>query len=138
VLNHFRDLTAAGIILSVPIAAMWTVATLALQLQRPRYRLRRLLLRPGIAACYAATSALALGAGLAICATRGNSGDFGCRMIVGYGLPIMAGSAVTAVWTLLMLVGRYRHALDWIDRLGQIMGLYWVLSLLVLGWIVTG
>jgi hypothetical protein len=59
-LKHFRDLTAAGIILSVLFAAMWTVATLALQLRRPRYRLRRVLRRPGTAACCAATVALAL------------------------------------------------------------------------------
>src|SRR3954466_11817797 len=75
VLKHFRDLTAAGIILSVPLAASWTVATLALQLRRPRYRLWRLLRRPGTAACCAATVALALGAGLVICTTRGAPGS---------------------------------------------------------------
>jgi hypothetical protein len=82
VLKHFRDLTAAGSILSVPLAAMWTVATLALQLRRPRYRLRRLLRRPGTAACCAATLALALGAGLAMCATRGTSVTFASRLIM--------------------------------------------------------
>jgi hypothetical protein len=61
VLNHFRDLIAAGIILSVPLAAVWTVAALALQLRRPRYLLRRVLRRLGTAACRAATVALALG-----------------------------------------------------------------------------
>ena len=47
VLKHYRDLTFAGTILSVPFAAMWTVAILALQFRRPRYRLRRLLGRHG-------------------------------------------------------------------------------------------
>jgi hypothetical protein len=138
VLKHFRDLTAAGIILSVPVAAMWTVATLALQLRRPRYRLRRLLQRLGIAACCAATVALALGAGLVIWTMRGASVSYPSRVIMAYGLPMMAGSAVTAVWTILMIVGGYRAASDWTDRLGRIMGIYWVMSPLVLGWTLTG
>src|SRR5271155_4298216 len=82
VLKHFRDLTAAGIILSVPLAAMWTVATLALQLRRPRYRLRRLLRRPGNAACCAAIVALALGSGLVICTMRGASVSYAFRLIL--------------------------------------------------------
>ena len=138
VLKHYRDLTFAGTILSVPFAAMWTVAILALQFRRPRYRLRRLLGRMGTAACYAATVALALGAGLVICAMRGGSVSFGSRMIMGYGLPIMAGSAVTAVWTLLIIVGAYRGTSDWNYRLGRLVGIYWMMSLLVLGWTLTG
>ncbi len=138
VLKHYRDLTFAGTILSVPFAAMWTVAILALQFRRPRYRLRRLLGRMGTAACYAATVALALGAGLVICAMRGGSVSFGSRMIMGYGLPIMAGSAVTAVWTFLIIVGAYRGTSDWNYRLGRLVGIYWMMSLLVLGWTLTG
>jgi hypothetical protein len=137
VLKHFRDLTAAGIILSVPLAASWTVATLALQLRRPRYRLRRLLQRPGTAACCAATVALALGAGLVICTTRGAPGSYASRLIMAYGLPMMAGSAVAAVWTHSMIVGADRPASDWNDRLGRLLGIYWVMSLLVLGWTLT-
>jgi carbon starvation protein CstA len=138
VLKHFRDLTSAGIILSVPLAAMWTIATLALQLRRPRYRLRRLLERPGTAACCAATVALALGAGLVICASRGTPISFASRLIMGYGLPMMAGSAVTAVCTVSMIAREYRAAPDWNDRLGRLIGLYWVMSTLVLGWALTG
>ena len=138
VLKHFRDLTSAGIILSVPLVAMWTVATLALQLRRPRYRLRRMLRRQGTAACCAATVALALGAVLVICATRGTPVSFGSRLIMGYGLPVMAGGAVTAVWTVSLIAREYQAASDWTDRLGRVIGLYWVMSTAVLGWTLTG
>jgi hypothetical protein len=136
-----RDLAAKGIVLSVPIAAMWTVATLALQLRPPRDRLRRLLRRPGMAACCAATCGLAIGGGLMICAMRSASAGVTSDLVLGfglgYGLPTMAGSAVTAVWTLSMLAGGYRAASDWIDRLGRLVGLCWVMSIPVLGWALT-
>jgi hypothetical protein len=136
--KNSRDLVGNGLVLSVPIAAMWTIGTLSLQLRQPRDRLRRLLRRPGMAACCAATSALALGSGLAICAMRSGAASFSSKLILAFGLPVMAGSAVTAVWTLSMLSGRYRSASDWIDRLGRLMGLYWMTSILALGWALTG
>jgi hypothetical protein len=37
-----------------------------------------------------------------------------------------------------MLAGEYQAARDWLDRLGRLMGLYWVISTLVLGWTLTG
>ena len=137
VLKHFRELTAAGIILSVPLAAMWTVATLALQLRRPRDRLRRLLGRSGTAACCTATVAMTLGAGLVICTMRTISVSFTSRLVIAYGLPIMAGGAVTAVWALSVIAGAYRAVPDWNDRMGRLMGIYWVLSLLALAWTLT-
>ncbi len=91
-----------------------------------------------MAGCFAATSALLLGAILAICALQGPSADFMYRSIVGYGLPVMAGSAVTAVRGLSILVGGYRPASDWIDRLGRLIGLYWMTALLAMGWTLTG
>src|SRR5580658_6872781 len=46
-----REWTANGIALSVPVAAMWTIAVLALQLPPPRDRQGRLLRRVGMEAC---------------------------------------------------------------------------------------
>jgi hypothetical protein len=50
----------------------------------------------------------------------------------------MAGSAVLAVWTFMMLTGGYRANSDWMDRLGRLLGFYWVMSIAVLGWPLTG
>ena len=133
-----RDLAANGVVLSVPVAAMWTIATLALHLCPPRDRVRLLLRRLGMSACCAATCGLVLGGGLAICAMWRGTATFSSNLVLGFGLPMMAGSAVTAVWTLSLLAGGYRAASDWIDRLGRLIGLYWVMSIPVLGWSITG
>ena len=87
-----RGFIAAGIIFSAPLAGMFTIAVLALQLRRPRYRLRRLLRRPGTAACWAATTALALGTGPAVCALRLDWRGSSAMLMIGCGLPIMAGT----------------------------------------------
>ena len=136
--QDLRDLMTNGIILSVPLAAMWTFTTLALQLRHPRYPLRRSLRQPGMAACCAATMALALGCFLVACSMQRRPDIFSARIIMGFGLPAMAGSAVTAVWTLAVLLGAYRASSDWLDRLGRLLGLYWMTSVLALGWTLTG
>ncbi len=137
--KDFRDLASRGFVLSAPPAAMWTVTTLALALRHPRNRLRRLLRQPGTAACAAATSALVLGVVLVIRAILGNGLVFSSArpMIMGV-LPIMAGSAVTGVWGVSIPTGGFRYASDWIDRLGRLLGLYWMSSLLAVGWHLTG
>jgi hypothetical protein len=136
-LKSFRGFTILVIILSVPVAAMWTTATLVLQLRHPRYRLRRLVRRPGMAACCAATSALAIDGGLAVCAMLGTSGDFTSRLILVYGLPMMAGGGVTTVWALSMMAGQYRVSSDWSERLGRLVEFYWVMTIPCLGWVFT-
>lgn len=136
--TRLRMVTGAGIILSVPIAAKWGAAVIGLQLRRPRYRLQRLLWPTGTAAIYAATLGLALGAVLGICAMRGGSINPMSMMIMTYGLPMMAGSVVTAVWTLSMITGKYPAAVDWRDDLGRHLGLYWVVCVVAVGWVLTG
>jgi hypothetical protein len=133
-----RDLTLRAIALSVPVAAIWTIATVLLHLRHLRYPLRRMLRRPGMAASCAATVALVLGGGLAACTMEGASVGLEGALVFGCGLPVMAGSAVAAVWTLSMMVGRYRPVADWLDRLGRLMGLYWVLSFPALGCALSG
>ena len=122
---------------SAPPAAMWTAATLVLQLRSPRPRLRRLLGRPGVAVCCAVSSALVLGAALIGCAMRANQNSFfsTTELIAVYGTPLMAGSAAAAAWVLSLLSWGYRPAADWLDRLGRLMGLYWMVSLVAMGWI---
>jgi hypothetical protein len=135
--KDFQLIIAVGIVLSMPLAASWTVASLALQLRRPRYRLRRLLCRTGMAACCAAVPAFAVGAGMVICTMRANLLTRTSRSIVAFGMPVLAGSNVIAVWTVLMIIGGHRAASDWHDRLGRLIGLYWVMAILAVGWMLN-
>ncbi len=57
------------------------------------------------------------------------------ELIAVYGTPLMAGSAAAAAWVLSLLSWGYRPAADWLDRLGRLMGLYWMVSLVAMGWI---
>jgi hypothetical protein len=77
--------------------------------------------------------------GLAIRAILGHGLVFSsARPMIMYGLPMMAGSAVTGVWGVSIPTVGFRYASDWIDRLGRLLGLYWMCSLLAAGWSLTG
>ncbi len=134
--RDFRSLVHIGVLLSVLPAAMLTVAALALHLRQPRDRWRRVCRRPGMAACLAATSPLVIGMALVGCARLGKS-DFTANLLLGYGLPLMAGGAVAAEWSLLVLNGRWRPSPSWLDRLGRLVGLLWLVSIAALGWTFT-
>lgn len=130
--------TLRAIAISAPVVATWTIAVLVLSLRHPRFRRRRLLRRPGTEANCAATAALVLGAGLVGCTLWGDDPGGFAEVVIVMGVPIMAGSAVTAVWILSLLAGRFRAAPDWIDRLGRLMGFYWIASTLIVGWTLAG
>jgi len=134
--RDLRSLVGLGIILSALPAVMLTVATLALHLRRPRGRLRWVCRRPGMSACLAATASSTIVIALVGCAMLGRS-DFTVRMLLGYGLPLMAGGAVAAEWSLLGFIGGWRPSPNWLDRSGRLVGLLWLVSIAALGWTFT-
>lgn len=118
------------------MAASLTVACLVMRLRRPRRPLRSLASQPGAVACSAAVTVLAIGvvnlggmvgvltldgiypaAGLGIL----DLSDAQLR-----GLPSEAGCAVAAVWVILVASRRWHCEPSWIDRMGRILGVFWV------------
>jgi hypothetical protein len=136
-LPDLRSLVDCGIVLSTPPAVMWSAATVAFHLRRPRERMRRAVRRPGMAACCASTSASIMGIGVAGCAALGRN-DFSARLLLAYGLPLMAGSAVAAVWLVLVLSRNWNPSSLWPDRLGRLLGGYWLASITALAFAVAG
>jgi hypothetical protein len=118
-----------------PLLVTWTLAALSLRLRRPRPRINRLARQPGFAALLVAISlwgfSMVVGlVGVMVTPLLGwsfperlifalRSGDLGW-------LGWHAGSAVAGVW-MIMALGRFaRREPGWVDWLGRILGIVWV------------
>lgn len=114
-----------------PLVAAMTLAAFALRLRRPNFR--RLVRQPGFAACSSASLALLVGGGLNYATTQRTfvPGAEAC----GYTLVVLMphgsepGLAVAASWLLLGLGRRWQAEPSWIDRLGRIAGIYWIVMI---------
>jgi hypothetical protein len=124
---------------AMPFLATLTPAVLLIRLRRPRPALWRLARQPGMAACCAAIlsmppTLLAL-ARENRAVVEGESEvfppDWVARIFLLEEGAVMAGLWVLAAWAALMLGGRRRPERGWIDRLGRVVGLGWLLALAV-------
>jgi hypothetical protein len=125
----------------VPVIAAWTIAMPALAIRRPRPPIHRLVMQPGTAACITATLALgisalyhfaevaafALGNGQAV--QFGDPGIWGSICLDLIQRPSGAGVTVAAVWSWLILGKRWRPQATWIDRIGRVLGVYWLVMI---------
>jgi hypothetical protein len=121
-----------------PLLMTWTVAVVVLRLFPPRPLLRRLALQPGAAAC----------GSVALTFTMKSLRYFVWAFAGSRGIPwhlfrngselvselcdnaFVGGSyhyEVVAVWVLLFLSRRCRPEPSWIDRVGRVIGLIWLL-----------
>ncbi len=129
---------------SFPFCASWTIAILALRVRRPRPSMRRLLRQPGTVACYSAAIFLlpALLGSICLLASSYFAFDIsfdspewqrGLALCFIF-LPSLPGSAVLSSWVTLRLVGRWRSEASWIDRVGRLLGAYWIAAILLPLW----
>lgn len=130
---------------AVPLVSAWTFAMPALWMRGPRQPFHRLVLQPGLAACIAAASALVLSAIFriaevaAIAVSQGQPISFGDMGIWAFlclafiEQPSGVGITVAAVWSWLILGRRWRPQPTWIDRMGRVLGVYW---LMMIFWII--
>jgi hypothetical protein len=128
----------------VPFPAMWSLAVFAIAQRDPRNGRRRGVRHAGIVACYAATVALAL--------TSLISSTFSTVHILEDALLIpkvlshgrhwlspfdnapmeeIVGAAVLGAWSAMAATRCWRTEPSWIDRLGRILGAFWIGLLLV-------
>jgi hypothetical protein len=118
-----------------PILASFSVTVLALRYLPPRPPLRRLLRQPGTIACAVAslflvpTSAAVLGSHLASglpleVAWARAVRDLRPEYLTGAAAAI--GLAVAVAWVALAATERWRPEPSWIDRLGRLLGAFWI------------
>jgi len=122
-----------------PLAWAWTTAVFALGLWRPRAESRRLMRRPGLAACAAASTTYAadylatrsmlayyLGAMMGWDWLRSKSTKIFSLFADHYVDLHLPGYAVLAAWLVLGMGGRSRGERSWVDRAGRALGLWWL------------
>jgi len=120
-------------------AAMWSLAGLVLRLRQPRPDVRFLTRQPGMVACMAAAVVLAIrlinfGSVLSILVIDGAYFWPGMSALDWdpenwRGIPSEIGCAVAAAWIIQAAGGRWRSEPSWIDRMGRILGIYWILTI---------
>jgi hypothetical protein len=110
----------------------WTAGWLALQLRQPRPRFRQLSRQPGFLACFSSVVITLVSGPLIwtfiICTSNGANGWLD-RVVWGEMVSSQIGAAVLAGWSLLVAGRRCRMRTGWLDRVGQLLGLIWVVML---------
>ena len=142
------------IVVVMPLTLTWSFAGFLLAFRRPRSPLRRLIRQPGFVACGAVSVVIAIRVtGYLTLWLRGvyrNVGVFGMDYWQAFTIPFSrlgrgpilvfadyAGpyfsttafgvtTAVAAAWSLLYLSGRWRSDPGWLDRMGRLLGLFWL------------
>ena len=126
----------------LPCGLVWTLAVLLLRLRHPRPARRRLARQPGTVACVAAASVAGAG-GLALLLvltakfyTRAEpvalTDRFVARLLEGMA-PSM-GLGVLVAWLMLVLNKTWRPEPSWVDRMGRVVGAFWVATIPVFAW----
>jgi hypothetical protein len=126
------SLAAILMVCTVPVLAAWTLALIPLRLLKPRPRFRRLARQPGLVAAISFATAIAFLATLLLT----------IRILLGEGewwnslgmifmiLPTAPGVAVLVSWATLIVSGRWQAEPSWIDRLGRVFGVLWIVQAL--------
>ena len=128
--------------LGTPIPVAWTLAALGLHLRRPRPRLRRLILRPGMAACTAASAAVVLELLLPCAAALWFRSQREGWLSTVFHLPETLGRvlvfrlkapgiAVLTAWAAVLRIAGWRPEPNWIDRVGRLLGAWWIAMILL-------
>ena len=130
---YIRGLQVHGFV--VFAAYPLTFAVVVLRLLRARPRRRRLCSQPGFVAC--STVVIVASFNLSIFSTHhfllDADSNYKLRDVVISSLGFSYTSpAVLAAWMLLAIGGRWRAERSWIDRLGRILGVFWLMPFLIL------
>jgi hypothetical protein len=112
-----------------PVIVPWTLMVLILSLRKPRPPLRRVAGRPGFVACACVALTLLLQApDLVIRAclieTFPEVGTQYGRAVAT--ITLFSGVTILGAWMALALAGRWRPGRSWLDRLGCILGCYYI------------
>jgi hypothetical protein len=125
--SSVRGLYSLMILQSAPPCLVFPLmlALIPLRLRRPRPALSIIARQQGFAACCAGVAAFALGALNELWSIFLGEG----RYSFWQSCTVWGDSIVPGAWLFLALSGRWRSQPDWIDRLGRILGAFWVVYL---------
>jgi hypothetical protein len=124
----------------IPLVGPWTVLLILLRMRSPRPGWRRICRQPGMTACLAALFgwcwsglALILALDVGYVARPGRSPsavEWGQKYLADE-VFMYVGLAVAAVWFVQFFSGQWRRSADWIDLMGRLVGICWIVVGLV-------
>jgi hypothetical protein len=124
----------------IPLVAPWTVLLILLRMRPPRPSWRWIWRQPGMAACLAALVGwcwsglaliLALDVGYVARSRRFHPPEEWAQRYLADEVFMYVGLAVAAAWIVLVFSGRWRRPADWIDLMGRLVGILWIVIGLV-------
>ncbi len=124
----------------IPIVAPWTLLLIALRMRPPRPRWRRIWRQPGMAACLAVLVGwcwsglgllLALDVRYVARPRRAITPEEWAYKYLGDEVFMYVGLAVAAIWIVQLVGGQWRRSVDWIDLMGRLVGILWIVIGLV-------
>jgi hypothetical protein len=139
--RDYPELAGLLMLMTMPVAAAWTLALIPLRLLKPRPSLRRLARQPGWMAACAFAVALAFSSAVfgGLVAVIDRTQSFVMMVTVGLS-PLLAvgfASAIVATWLTLILGRHWRPERSWLDRSGRALGVFWIV-LAIVGPVVIG
>ncbi|MFI5459715.1 MAG: hypothetical protein ACHRXM_30180 [Isosphaerales bacterium] len=124
----------------VPLVAPWTFLLIALRMRSPRPSWRRIWRQPGMAACLAALFGwfwsvvallLAMNVGYVARSRRNITPEDWAQKYLADEVFMYVGLAVAVTWLVQYFSGRWRRSADWIDLMGRVLGVLWIVIGLV-------
>ena len=120
-----------------PVAVIWSLAVLVLAITPPCPPARRLVRQPGFVACCAVVMTALITGPLSFAIsqqifTAGLPASIRFQIYLREALTFRRGEggfAVASAWLVLWANGRWRPQPSWADRLGRLLGLFWVLTI---------
>jgi hypothetical protein len=128
--SHFRTLAGAVqlgrvlIVVLVNFLMFLLPAFLIVRLKRPRPALRLMMDQPGFAGCAAVAAVVLVAIPLSLLAPSGAG-----QLFIESAAQILLPGAVPLAWVWMIARSRWNPEPNWIDRLGRILGVLWMVSL---------
>jgi hypothetical protein len=143
--DRFDFLATALLVCAMTIAVPTTLAALVMRLRQPRHRWRKLARQPGLVACLVPLPSLAAALMFTVLnvlsvnqttpvfkngTTYAQQASVWVQGFAEWGA-LLGGFAVLVAWSTLILGGRWRPEPTWLDRLGRLIGMVWIVLALV-------
>jgi hypothetical protein len=120
-----------------PFAVIWSLTVLVLAITPPCPPVRMLVRQPGFLACCAVGMTALITGPLSFAISQkifiaGLPASMRLQIYLGEALTFRRGEggfAVASAWLVLWANGRWRSQQSWADRLGRLLGLFWVLTI---------
>jgi hypothetical protein len=118
--------------LFMPLAAAWTFALIPIQFTRSAISKRYLVCQPGMVAAYATTLTLLISCfqifWVRLCfGEHASARCYAPHVIVSF-ITMFVGFSNLISWMTLLVTRRWRSHPNWIDRLGRVLAVFWILG----------